>query len=190
MIVSLIVAGAVGLTVRAEEALSAGGIDFEPSLERRVADKDVTLTATGAGVRERFLLTIYAVASYVQEGAELKSAEDLAAADCPKCLHLVMVRTVGGKDMADAFRASIRANYPAPALHKELERLGRLIEKQTAKKGDHIWLTHIPGVGLECDFGGQVFTIKNPEFARAVWDIWLGPKNLGEGLKKSLVNRL
>jgi hypothetical protein len=59
------------------------------------------------------------------------------------------------------------------------------------KKGDHIYLTHRPGVGLHCNVINKgEFTIENAEFSRAVWDIYLGKNNVGEGIKKGLTSRL
>jgi hypothetical protein len=34
------------------------------------------------------------------------------------------------------------------------------------------------------------FTIDNPAFSQAVWDIYLGKNNIGEGIKKGLTSRL
>src|SRR5262249_38425646 len=119
------------------------------------------------------------------------SAEELAAADCPKRLHLVMERTVEGKDLAEAFRSAIRLNYPEPAFAEEVQTLVQLLRGDSARKGDHIYLTHVPGVGLHCSRSGKAeFLIKNPRFARAVWDIYLGKNNVGEAVKKGLVSRL
>jgi hypothetical protein len=66
-----------------------------------------------------------------------------------------------------------------------------MLQGEAAKKGDHIFLTHLPGVGLHVSRAGKAdFTIRNPAFTRAVWDIYLGRNNLGEGIKRGLVSRL
>jgi hypothetical protein len=136
-------------------------------------------------------VNVYAVASYVQEGASVRTAEQLVEVDCVKRLHLVMERAVEGKDMAAAFQSAIRANHPAPAFAAEVEQLTRLLQGDSARKGDHIFLTHLPGVGLHVSMPGKAdFTIRNPAFSRAVWDVYLGRNNLGEGIKKGLVSRI
>jgi hypothetical protein len=61
----------------------------------------------------------------------------------------------------------------------------------TARKGEHIYLTHVPGIGLQVSAAGKAdFLIKTPAFSKAVWDIYLGKKNLGEAIKKGLTSRL
>jgi hypothetical protein len=193
-----------GVMVVAVAALAAGGASaaelvgvhgtstrFTSTMEATVGDKPVRLLLTGAAVRQKVFVNVYAVASYVQEGVAVRTPERLAEVDCVKRLHLVMERAVDGKDMAAAFQAAIRANYPEPAFAAEVEQLTRMMQGDAAKKGDHIFLTHQPGVGLHCSMPGKAdFTIRNPAFSRAVWDIYLGKNNLGEGIKKGLVSRV
>ena len=76
-----------------------------------------------------------------------KSPTELASADVPKRLHLVMEREVAGKDMSDNIRAGIAANHPGE-FAEELKMLDDYCKKLTLKKGMHVRLTHTPGVGL------------------------------------------
>jgi hypothetical protein len=146
---------------------------------------------TGVAMRTKLFVNVYAIGSYVQEGVKVGSAEELAAVDCAKRLHLFMERTVDGKDLAEAFRAAIRMNYPEPAFNDEVATLVQHMQGTSAARGEHIALTHIPGVGLHCIVVGKTdFVIKNPRFSQAVWDIYLGKKNLGENIKKGLTSRL
>ena len=150
----------------------------------------VTMKLTGTAMRTKYVLNVYAIASYVQDSAKVSSAEAIAAVDCYKRLHLVMERNVEGKDMAEAFRAAIRANYPE-GFDDEVNMLVQLMRSNGASKGDHIGLTHVPGVGLHVAMPGKVdFVIKNPKFSRAVWDIYLGKNNVGDNVKKGLTSRL
>jgi hypothetical protein len=156
-----------------------------------VAGRQVTLVLTGTAVRQKYYFNVYSVGSYLQEGVKVGSAEELAGIDCPKRLHLIMERNVDGKDLAEAFRAAIRMNHPEPAFRDEVQRLFEALCQDSAHQGDHVLLTHEPGVGLRCSVAGRAdILIKNPRFSRAVWDIYLGRKNLGEGIKRGLVSRL
>jgi Chalcone isomerase-like len=164
---------------------------FTTTMEATAGDKLVRLVLTGAALRQKVFINVYAVASYVQEGVAVRTAERLAEVDCVKRLHLVMERDVDGKDMAAAFQTAIRANNPAPAFGAEVEQLTQMMQGNAAKKGDHIFLTHLPGAGLHVSMPGKAdFTIRNPAFSRAVWDIYLGKNNLGEGIKRGLVSRV
>src|SRR5689334_8407585 len=105
----VLAAAAAGL---AAELVGVPGSDtqFTTTMEWTVNDKPVTLVLTGTAMREKYFLNVYALASYIQEGSGVRNAAELAAADVPKQLHLVMERSVDGKDMAEAFVVAIRAN--------------------------------------------------------------------------------
>jgi hypothetical protein len=188
---ALVLLGGVGAF--AAELVGVHGSDtrFTTTMESTAGGKPAKLVLTGVALRQKFFFNVYAIGSYVREGAGVRSAEELAAADCPKCLHLVMERALEGKDMAEAFQTAIRANYPEPAFAEEVSTLVQTMRAETVSRGDHIYLTHIPDVGLQCRIIGKTeFLIKNPQFSRALWDIYLGKNNLGEAIKKALVSRL
>jgi hypothetical protein len=190
---ALVAVAVLTTTALAVELVGVRGssTQFTTTMDWKVNDKPVKLVMTGVALRQKLFINIYAIASYLQEDVAAKSAEELAAADAPKQLHLVMERTVGGTDMADAFRTAIRQNYPEPAFTDEVNQLVEKLRDDTAYKGDHIYLTHLPGIGLQVKVAGRVdFVVRNPEFSRAVWDIYLGHNNLGEGIKHGLTSRL
>src|SRR5262249_44250242 len=115
----------------------------------------------------------------------------LAAVDAPKQLHLVMERDVEGKDMAAAFRDAIRLNYPAPQFDSEVNQLAEFLQAHPVKKGDHVWLTHIPGTGLHPLLVGETeVVIGNAAFSEGVWAIYLGKNKLGLSIKEGLTSRL
>jgi hypothetical protein len=158
-------------------------------MEVKVDAKPVQMHLTGTALRQKYFVNVYSMASYVQEGVQVHSPEELAAVDCVKQLHLVMERTVSGADMAQAFIEAIRRNYPEPALNDEVSQLADLLRNDTARQGDHIYLTHLPGVGLRISVSDRPdVVINNPQLSRALWDIYLGPNNLGESIKKGLVS--
>jgi hypothetical protein len=179
-------AGAVELV-----AVPGSGTRFTTTMEAAAGEKPVKLVLTGVAVRQKLFLNVYAIASYLQEGVRVRTAEELAAADGLKRLHLVMERDVDGKDLAQALQAGIRLNYPEPTFGPEVHTLVQTLQGDKVKKGDHIFLTHVPGVGLHCSVAGKGGVwIQNPQFSRAVWDIYLGRNHLGDAIKKGLVSRL
>jgi Chalcone isomerase-like len=165
-------------------------VKYPSEVTGNLGGKSVTMRLTGTAMRTKYVLNVYAIASYVQQGVAVNGAEAIASADCYKRLHLVMERNVEGKDMAEAFRTAIRANHPE-GFDDEVAMLVQLMRANVARKGDHIGLTHLPGVGLHVAMPGKAdFVIKNPKFSRAVWDIYLGKHNVGEAVKKGLTSRL
>jgi hypothetical protein len=175
----------------AADAVTVGSARYPGAVTASVGGKPAELRLTGAAMRVKLFVNVYAIASYVQAGIAVRSAEELAAADVPKQLHLVMQRDVAGRDVAESFRSAIRQNYPDPAFGAEVDTLVRMLREGTARKGEQILLTHVPGVGLQVGVSGRdPFVIKNPAFGRAVWDIYLGRYNVGDAVKHGLVSGL
>ena len=182
----------------AAAALAAESVGVEGSqtqyptlIESPINNKPVKLVLTGTAMRKKLLFNVYTVGSYVQEGTPVHSADDLADADAPKQLHLVMERDLDGKTMANAFREAVRLNYAAPEFDGELDTLARFLEQTAVKKGDHVWLSHVPGVGFHGRLAGKKeIVIPNSRFSKAIWEIYLGKNNLGESIKQGLTSRL
>src|SRR5947209_10861087 len=103
---------AAGLAMAAEMVgVPGSNARFATAVEVQAAGKSVRLALTGAAMRKKAIFSVYAVASYLQEGVAAKTAEQLAAAEGVKLLHLVMERAVSGEAMAAAMRAGVRRSY-------------------------------------------------------------------------------
>lgn len=172
-------------------AVEGSDVRFDEVIDRPIGGKSVRLGLTGTALREKFFLNVYAIASYVEKEAKIRSAEELAAADLPKALHLVMERDIDSKDMAAAIRDSINANYPEPQFEAERKILFDYVAANPIKKGDHVWLTHLPSVGISWKIGQKSeILIRSVKFSKAIWDIYFGENNLGVAIKRNLSSRL
>jgi hypothetical protein len=157
----------------------------------QIGGKEVKMVPTGSGVRTKGIFKVYNITSYIEQGTKVATAEQLAAADCPKQLHMEMLLSVSGADMAEAFTKLFRLNYPAPAFEDEVLAFSVLLRGRAANRGDHVWLTHVPGVGLHYrHVGHPEKLIRNVEFSKAFWNNYLGKHNVGEAVKKGLVSKL
>jgi hypothetical protein len=164
---------------------------FTTTMDVTIDGKPYHLVLTGTALRQKFFFNVYTIGSYLQEGATVHSAEELSTVNQPKQLHLVMERDVSGSDIAEAFLIAIRQNYPTPYFNEEVNRLVEMMREISFIKGDNIYLTHQPGIGLRCQVIGKGdITIDNSDFSRAIWDIYLGKNNIGDGIKKGLISRL
>ena len=165
--------------------------DFPNSKQIRIGSQNVKMVKTGQAVRKKLIFSVYAVANYVQDNVNVRTAEDVINTDCPKVLHLVMFRTVSGENMANSLIAILRKNHPAPAFANETKALAALIRSGSAEKGDHILLTHIPQVGLHFKHvGGREILIRNVVCSRAIWEIYFGRNNVSEDVKKGLLSQV
>ena len=171
-------------------AVPGSDVTFDAAIKKKIAGETVTLVLTGTALREKFWLNVYAIGSYVEKGTRVNGPEALAAADVPKKLHLVLERDVEGDSMADALKESVLANHPKQ-FTKELKTMCNYVRANPVNQGDHVWFTHLPGEGLICKISHEPeVTIKSVAFARAVWEIYFGKKNIGVAIKKGLSSRL
>jgi Chalcone isomerase-like len=169
------------------------GVDprFAPAIATRVGGQPVRLVLTGTAVRTKYMLSVYTIGSYVQEGVKVHDAAALIGVAAPKQLHLIFERNVDGATIAESFREAIGMSHPAPAFATELARLDQYFRAYSAHPGDHVWLTHIPGTGLACQFAAHpMVVIENVAFAQAAWEVYLGRKNLGTAIQSGLTSRL
>src|SRR5262245_57545023 len=118
----LMLALLVSARVHASDMVGVPGSNaaYPTTIDAVVAGKTVKLNLTGTALRTKVIVNVYAIGSYVQNGVSVRTAEELAAADCAKRLHLVMERTVDGKDLGEAFRSAIRLNHPEPEFTDEV----------------------------------------------------------------------
>ncbi len=192
--VAALVVGAITATagVAADPVPVKGtSVAYAPTIDVAVKDKAVRLDLTGVGVRTRVGFDVYAVARYVQEGTAVRTAEDVVGADAVRMLHLVMLRTVEPAEFVGALRAAVARTYPADEFAAEFARVVGAVGDNAAEKGDHVTLLSVPGEGVRIRLARKAdVTVKSPAFARALWEVYLGPNPLNEGLKAGLVGRL
>jgi hypothetical protein len=181
----------------AGEIFAAGGeagisvTKYPICIVSKVGDKEVRLKLTGVAQRKKAFFKVYTIGSYVEEGAAVRSAAELAHKDCAKQMHLVMQRDVDGKTMAEAFIEGIRLNYAEPQFADQCKLLLDFMKNKSLKRGDEVWLTHVPNVGFDWKMpGDKEVLVKNAAFASAIWDIYLGNKNIGDEVKAGLTSRL
>lgn len=190
----LLLATGLALPARGQETVGTPGSDirFATKTTHVIDGKEVKLQLTGTGLREKFFVNVYAVGSYIPPGAPVKDAQGLAKADVPKLLQLVFERDVDGEEMVDGLTTGITYNYSKKEFANELASLGAYMRAKPLKRGDQVWITHVPGYGLSVTISGRDKPVNIPslKFARAVWDIYVGPKNLGQHIKSGLTSRL
>lgn len=191
-VVALVVAVVAGTGTAADPVPVKGtSVTYAPIVSVTAKDKAVPLNLTGVGLRTKVGFSVYTIASYVQDGTRVRGADDVAKADGVRLLHLVMQRTVQPTEFIGAFRAAVGKSYPEDKFAAEFKQLIDAVGENAAAKGDHVTLLHVPGEGVRIQVGKKVdVTVKSPAFARALWEMYLGPKPIDEGLKKELVGLL
>lgn len=165
---------------------------FPSELQHQHDKKEIPLRCTGVALREKVWFNVYVIASYVQQDATPKDAAALAKADVWKVLHLQLERNVDGDDMSEAFVEAIRSNYPKESQFKaEIDQMNKLFADQECKENQSIHFVWQPKVGVSVLLPGcKPLLIKSVGFAQAIWEIYLGKKNVGKDIKSGLIKRL
>ena len=188
-----LVAGAILAPVAVADTVAVPGSSarFARAVPLPGSNPPAALTLTGVALRTKLVFNVYAIASYVQDGTPARTPEELARAEAPRMLHLVMERTVSGKDFLDAFRTAVAKTYPPEKFAAEFGQLAAVFGDRGAAAGENVVLLYTPGAGLRVQVVGKAgVTIPGGEFARAVWEVYLGPQPIDEEMKRGLVKFL
>lgn len=148
------------------------------------------LTLNGMGLREAtFLkLDVYVAGLYLETVSSDPAA--IVRANETKQLVLVFVRNVGRGDIVKAWNAGFAHNATV-----ELSAIRGAITVLNSwmpdfKKRDTLTFTYRPGEGVEVDIDNvRKGVIKNDDFARSLFAIWLGPKPPTGALKQGLLGK-
>jgi hypothetical protein len=153
-----------------------------------VANKQLQLN--GMGVREATFMKVdvYVAGLYVQNVTSNPST--LINADEPKMLMLKFVRDVERKDIVDAWNQGFRSNATVPAakLKPYIDQLNSWMPE--FKHGDTLAFIYTPGEGVAVEVNNErKGVIKDPDFARSLFSIWLGPNPPTADLKRGLLGK-
>ena len=146
------------------------------------------LVLNGMGLREATMLDIdvYVAGLYVQHPTS--TADALIRNDEVKQLVMHFVRNVGHGDIVKAWHEGFKGNATVPVakLKPYIDRLDAWTP--SFKDGDTLTFTYVPGDGVSVDFNGvRKGVIKDADFARSLFSIWLGPKPPTKALKRGLL---
>ena len=181
MVSRLLLLAALALPVQAAEV---AGVRFADQAQVAGA----TLALSGAGLRQRFIFDVYAVALYV---ADPKA--DRVTQGGAKRVAIHMLRDVDADTFSKALADGMRANHDEAtmkALESRIAELNAIMaEAKEAKKGMAILLDWVPGTGTRVTLGGREAgrPIAGEDFYQALLRVWLGPNPVQSDLKKSLL---
>ena len=147
--------------------------------------ENTKLRLTGVGLLRYWGFKAYVGAFYLEEGA----SNDSFMSDTAKRIELEYFRSIKGKDFGPATNKSIAKNVDS----KTFDRLRPQIDYHNSlyedvQPGDRYSLTYIPGRGTELALNGEPKgLIEGPDFAAAVFSIWLGSKPINNSFKQQIL---
>ncbi len=165
-------------------AAEVAGVKIENT--SRVGNSELTLT--GAGLRKRYFVQVYAMGLYV---ADRKT--DPVTQPGAKRVAIHMLRDVSADTFTAALVDGMRPNHDEATMKSLEPRIAQLsaimAAMKEAKKGMAIALDWVPGSGTQVTIEGKPSgkPIEGEDFYRALLRIWLGEKPVQDDLKKALL---
>lgn len=166
------------------QAAEVEGVRFDD--RARVAGSELSLS--GAGLRQRFIFDVYAIALYVGDPKADRIAQSGA-----KRVAIRMLRNVDADTFAKALVDGMRPNHDEATMKSLEPRIAELnaimAATKEAKKGMAIDLDWEPGIGTRVQIDGRTAgkPIAGEDFYRALLRIWVGSRPVQDDLKKALL---
>ncbi|MCS6915337.1 MAG: chalcone isomerase family protein [Myxococcales bacterium] len=191
----------------------------EPSSGRRfqttLTYEGKTYRLLGVGLRKKFVIKVYAMGLYVEEGGARQAFPSLVSKaggpERDKLLEgdraqtfvswgrfsklgvLQFLRDVDKDKIQGAYRESLEAalsDKAPPELRRDAEAFVALFDRDV-REGQQMRIHTDEEGKITVEVAGQKKEgPKNPQLCRAIWDIWLGPKPISKEMRRSLVDRI
>ena len=150
-----------------------------------------SLQLNGAGVRVKFIISIYAAGLYLPRRES--SLQAILSMPGAKSMQAVMLRDVTADDFVNAMIKGFKSNNSDDVVARylpKLEELGALMSATgSAKKGTTVHIDYLPGSGTQILVDGQrkAAPIPGEEFYEGLLKIWLGNHPADSDLKAALL---
>lgn len=159
-------------------------------LDDKVQLDNHPLVLSGAGLRTKFFIKVYAAGLYL--GEKKRTSAEVLADNGAKRMLFHLMRDVSGKQMLDAINEAIPPNHSADemkALESRMTEFSKMFASvPEVKKGETITFDFVPGSGTRVTVGGvDKGRIEGADFNRALLKVWVGDKPVQADLKKSLL---
>lgn len=192
---------AAALPIRADVKEAETGVKFAETL----AAGGKTLDITGAGVREKGWIDVYAAALYIDSAAAKgklspykgKSASSLASGsfyndfiytDMTKALVLHLVRDVDADTMREALSDGLKPHMTYDSKAKDF--VGRL--KNECKDGKRLTFVWLPGWKVQMIQDGKTLgaPVQSKPLCAALAKIWFGSDPISDNIKTRACDRI
>jgi hypothetical protein len=166
------------------QAAEVAGVKFAD--KARVAGSELRLS--GAGLRQRFIFDVYAMALYVRD-----PKDDRVTQTGAKRVAIRMLRDVDADTFAKALVDGMRPNHDEATMQRLAPRIAELnaimAAVKEATKGMAIDIDWDPAAGTQVTIDGKAEgkAIAGEDFYQALLRVWLGPKPVQDDLKKALL---
>jgi hypothetical protein len=142
--------------------------------------KTHTLQATGAATRKKFIVNVYSVASYIESPNKSEGFEQMFNPSKIKQLTQIFMQNIEKQKLTTSMNESITKNIPAEQMASLRPVMNVFLAfYSTVSVNDVHELRWYPGGTVELRINGPIVgTVKNEQFAVALWKIWFGDKSI------------
>jgi hypothetical protein len=179
-----VLAGMASLNAQEMVTDSGSGRSFPKQITFKAKDIEYVLELTGTTTRIQYFMNIYAIAHYLQDpvkGPKDTVYEEIFQDRQAKELFLVWTIDVDQEDVKEGLWESFLHSSTANEIDAVRDQIGQFLGyfESDIKTNDQVIVRWLPeGVVLTEINGKRMQPIRSLPFARALWNIWLGPKSV------------
>lgn len=159
--------------------------DFPQSVIIKYDNEQLELFLTGLTVRKKFFLKIYSMAHYIEQksnfsGQDISNDEiyqNILQQHVAKQISMVFLRSLTAKQIQDSLISGIKLNTNEEEYMQILPQLEKFIRpiSEDVKQNDEFIIRWFPdGTMVSIFQEDEISSIKDEQFARALWLIWFG----------------
>lgn len=170
-------------------AVTVEGVNV-PEQVLQTASKQ-TLTLNGAGVRSKFVFSIYVGALYLPEKITSVSAILAHAGPNRVSMHF-LYDEVSKEKLVNGWQEGFEENNSEAQMKKLRDRLNQFNQLfKTVVKGDVIILDYLPDTGTSVSINNQhQGTVPGHDFNQALLKVWLGDEPADSDLKEAMLGKI
>ena len=134
-----------------------------------------TCKLVGMGVRKKFFFKIYVGGLYMEHPSN-KPERVISDLGIKRVVMHFLYKEVSAKKMREAWTEGFKDNLgdQFDAMKKKIDQFNALFT-EPVRKGDEIWVTYLPGKGIQViEKGKEKGIIPGIDFMKAVFSIWFG----------------
>jgi hypothetical protein len=152
------------------------------------ADTGRKLLLNGAGIRSKFIFSIYIGALYLP--VKMHDVPAILKADVPnRVLMHCLYHEIEKAKLVDAWNEGFNSNLNQQQrkdLHGSIAQFNGMFP--ALNRGDVVLLDYIPGKGTRLSFNGRILgTVEGRDFNKALLSIWLGEHPADTDLKAAML---
>lgn len=145
-------------------------------------NEKIDLSLTGIAIRKKFFLKIYRMAHYLEQNSSTSFSDDHIYSSVlkhsgAKQISMVFLRSLTAKQIQDSLITGLKLNMKEEEylqILPNVEIFMRAIYEDVKENDEFVIRWHPDGTMVSLFQGKEISSIKDENFAKALWSIWFG----------------